>query len=59
MATSVEQFFHSYAQVLSRSVAEPDGLDAAAVRAHLADSLVVATPNSMSCGRNDEITETL
>lgn len=57
MAASVEQFFQSYAQVLNRSVGEHDGLDAA--RAHLADSFVVATPDGVRCGQDDEITETL
>lgn len=57
MAASVEQFFQSYAQVLNRSVGERDGLDA--VRAHLADSFVVATPDGVRCGQDDEITETL
>lgn len=57
MAASVEQFFQSYAQVLNRSVGKRGGLDA--VRAHLADSFVVATPNGVRCGKDDEITETL
>jgi len=57
MAASIEQFFQSYAQVLNRWVGERDGLDA--VRAHLADSFVVATPNGVRCGRDDEITETV
>lgn len=57
MAASVEQFFQGYAEALNRSVGERDGLDA--VRAHLADSFVVATPNSLRCGQDDEITATL
>lgn len=42
MAASVEQFFQGSAEALNRSVGERDGPDA--VRAHLADSFVVATP---------------
>ena len=57
MAMSVEQFFESYAQVLNRSVGEPEILDA--VRAHLADSFVVATPDGLRCGQDGEFTETL
>ena len=57
MAAPVEQFFQSYAQALNRWLVEPNGFDA--VRAHLADPFVLATPDGLRCGRDDEITGTM
>ena len=51
----IERFFEEYAAQFARALADPPEVDAAATAAAFADCFVAASPQGVSCGKNDDV----